>query len=204
MNMDTTIGITGGIGAGKSVVSRILRCNGFYVYDCDYEAKLIMVNDSKVKDALIHRLGEDVYYQDGEINRGKLAQEIFSHEDVRLYVNGVVHKAVRTDIEKKRMKVDGYFFIESAIIATGGLMSLCNQIWLVTAPLEERIKRVIQRDSTDLDSVKKRMESQTHEISLLDSEKTVVLENDNYCSLLPEVLEMTNKLTNQQIYSISC
>lgn len=202
--INSTIGITGGIGAGKSVISRVLRCNGLNVYDCDREAKLIMVNDQSVKNSLTDRLGKDVYLTDGNLNRGKLAEDIFSDHELRRFVNGIVHKAVRNDIEEKRKKIEGLFFIESAILVTGGIAPLCNQIWIVTAPIAERITRVIKRDNTDIISVEKRMQSQERELELLESKDIVVLENDNRNPLLEEILKMTDKLNYQQTYSISC
>ncbi|MCH5234573.1 MAG: dephospho-CoA kinase [Muribaculaceae bacterium] len=202
--LNNTIGITGGIGAGKSVVSRVLRCNGFVVYDCDYEAKAIMRNNLGVKLSLIEKLGNDIYSKDGELNRGRLAQMLFSNDNVRTFVNSVVHQAVREDIENRRKNIRGDFFIESAIIVTGGIATFCNQIWIVTAPLRERLERVMKRDKTSLEAVQKRIDAQQHELSLLDSNKTVMLENDNKTPLLSQILKMTDKLIQQQIYSISC
>lgn len=204
MTQENTIGITGGIGSGKSIVSRVLRCNGFQVYDCDYEAKLIMVCNVVVKDALVREFGEDIYFHNGELNRNKLAQQIFSNPKDRKKINRIVHKAVREDIYKRRKVTRGPFFIESAIIATGGIAPVCDVIWIVVAPEEERIKRVMKRDGMDMVSVKKRIDSQYHELFLLDSKPKVFFENDHKTPLLSEILKMTDKLNNQQIYSISC
>ena len=199
---DSIIGITGGIGAGKSVISRLLRCNGCYVYDCDFEAKKIMEKDPEVKESLVMELGKEIYLDHGGLNRPKLAALIFNDEAARIFVNGIVHKAVITDILNKRKKINGLFFVESAILASSGISLMCGFIWLVSAPLEERIKRVISRDKTDEDSILKRIESQELEISLLDKKKTIEIINDNYHPLLIEILNRVNKL-NQE-YKISC
>ena len=204
LTSDLTIGITGGIGSGKSVVSRVLRCNGLRVFDCDYEAKKIMSEDSSVKKALVGKLGKSIYDEDGKLNRGKLAELLFCDVKIREYVNQVVHAAVRNDIKKWRKEIKGWFFIESAILATGGLIPFCDRIWLITAPLEERIKRVMKRDSASLESIEKRIDSQKNEFSQLENKNTLVLENDNITPLLPEVLKQTNKFINHQTYTIPC
>lgn len=204
MTKDITIGITGGIGAGKSVVSRVLRCNGFNVYDCDYEAKKIMTMDSEVKMSLIEKLGSGIYNYDGTLNRGKLAEEIFSDYKTREFVNSVVHKAVIQNIEKKRKNIKGWFFIESAIIASSGISYICDKIWIITAPLDQRINRVINRDSISSEDIKKRMESQQQELSLLPNNEKLVIKNDEKMPLLQEILKLTDKYKNNQTFIISC
>lgn len=199
-----TIGITGGIGAGKSVVSRILRCNGFWVYDCDWEAKKLMTNDTRVKSALISKLGKNIYFKDGNLNRSRLADIIFNNENARNYVNSIVHAAVRENILIQRKKCKEYFFIESAIIVTGNLENLCNKIWIITSPLDERIKRVIKRDNENIDSIYKRIEAQKSELDRLDKSKTLIIENNNNISLLSVVLKITQKFNNNQSYTLLC
>ncbi|MCH5227895.1 MAG: dephospho-CoA kinase [Muribaculaceae bacterium] len=203
-SMNHTIGITGGIGAGKSVVSRVLRCNGFKVYDCDSQAKNLMVSNPEVKEKLIEKLGKDIYQSDGRINKEKLAFLLFSDSGTREYVNLVVHSAVREDIEKCRKKERGYFFIEAAILATGGIAPMCNSIWVVEAPEPERIKRVEIRDNMDSTDIKRRIQSQQDELKLLSGFNTVVLENDGKHPLVIEILKLTDKLNQQQTYFIPC
>lgn len=199
-----TIGIAGGIGAGKSIVSRVLRCNGFPVYDCDFEAKLIMVKDREVKGILQQELGDDIYYPDGNLNRAKLSSILFSDINVRIFVNSIVHNAVKRDIEHKRKDIQGLFFIESALLASSGLDESCNRIWLVEVPIEERIKRIGIRDSLCENEIMKRIESQRDEQILLKMKKTIILENDNRSPLLPFILRLTDKLNNNQIFTILC
>ena len=203
-NKKSTIGITGGIGSGKSVVSRVLRCNGFPVYDCDFEAKYIMVTDPEVKQSLIKRLGKDIYETDGSLNRRKLSSLLFKDNEVRNYVNGIVHSAVREDIKRKRSFITGKFFIESAIIVTGGLEPLCNEIWIINAPLEKRIERVIKRDNTDRKSVEERINTQQAELTLIKNTKIIELQNNDFTPLLPLILKLTHKFNNHKTYSISC
>lgn len=199
-----TIGITGGIGSGKSVVARILRCNGFVVYDCDREAKRIMKCDRKVIESLVSRFGDDIYHTDGALNKNRLAAEMFSNQETREFVNLTVHSAVRNHIKETRESVKGIFFIESAIIATGGLVPICDEIWIVTADHETRIKRVKERDKLSKDEILKRIETQEKEKELLDHEKIIFIENDFNSTLLLPVLKLTDRNLKYQTYKISC
>ena len=187
-----TIGITGGIGSGKSIVSRILRCNGIFVYDCDSEAKYLMKNTPYLKRDLISFLGKEIYLNNGELNRKYLAQRLFSDSNLRTKVNIIVHEAVRKDILSKREKIKGWFFIESAILATAKLDSYCDKIWVVTASLQERIKRISKRDCLSDDEILKRIESQNQEISFLPWDKIVMIENNSDNQLLLKVLNLIN------------
>ena len=198
---DYTIGLTGGIGAGKSIVARILRCNGFTVYDCDSEAKHLMVTLDEIKESLKSRLGNDIYRNDGNLDRKKLAGMIFSSVTIRTFVNNVVHSAVKKDIEKRRAAVKGLFFIESAILAGSGISQICDKIWIVTASEKERIKRVSQRDNLSKEEISKRIMAQEKEFELLPSEKSLILNNDSNSPLLMEVLELTHKDNNKQNYT---
>ena len=92
------IGITGGIGAGKSVVSRILRHRGYPVYDCDSEAKRLMDTDAEVISGLKSLLGDSIYSADGKLDRGEMSRRLFSDDEIRRGVNGIVHSAVRRDL----------------------------------------------------------------------------------------------------------
>lgn len=199
-----TIGITGGIGAGKSIVSRVLRNNGFVVYDCDYEAKKIMAQDKNVINALINQLGEEIYLSDGILNKKLLTQFLFDNNELRKSVNIIVHQAVLEDIIIKRSRTDGWFFIESAILATGGLIPFCDRIWIVTASEEERIKRVKNRDGINIIEIKKRLAAQENELHLLKDYDINFLENNDNKPLLKKILKMTYILNINQTYSLSC
>ena len=203
MKKDATIGITGGIGSGKSVVSRILRCNGYTVYDCDTEAKYLMNHNQDIKILLEEKLGKDIYHN-GELNRRKLSQELFCNNLIRDYVNEVVHKEVRKDILQKRDETKGLFFIESAIISTGGIAEKCNEIWIVTSPYELRIQRVKTRDNFSEEEIIRRIESQKGELEALDKRKVIFIENDEYHPILSEILFLINKNIHNQTYKIIC
>lgn len=189
-----TIGITGGIGSGKSVVSRILRLRGCLVYDCDAEAKRIMDESAEVLAALNGRFGEEVCPKGGPIDRKRLAQFVFGSDEERLWLNSLVHRLVREDIMRWR-QMAAYTgkekcFVESAIMASSGLSALCNEIWIVTASEDVRISRVGFRDGIDIDSIRRRIKSQEDEEKLLwDSGVPIrLISNNPEDSLLFEIL----------------
>ena len=204
MGENITIGITGGIGSGKSVIARILRCNGFIVYDCDSEARELMNSSLSLKNALKEKFGEDIYLPEGTLDRKKLASIIFYDAEEREYVNGIVHEAVRQDILKLRKEKPGYFFIEAAILGSGGLAPFCDSIWVVEAPLEERYERVKSRDTLSYEEIEKRIESQKKELTLLRNDNLIYIMNDGKHPVLPEVLKLTDKFINNYSYFISC
>lgn len=188
------IGISGGIGSGKSVVSRILRLRGFAVYDCDLEAKRIMDSSQEVLKALNERYGDEVCAPGGPICRGALAQRVFSSDDERLWLNSLVHRLVRDDIERwhavhaqKGMKI---CFVESAILASSGLARMCGEVWLVTAAEEVRVARIKERDSLDEDAIRRRIETQAEEEMMLKAcgVRVRMIDNSGILPVLPQTL----------------
>lgn len=173
------------------------------VFDCDYEAKEIMNRDEQLKRQLKEGLGNAIYNVDGSLNRQEMAKEIFNDKDKRDYVNSLVHEAVRKSIEERRKKITGFFFIESAIISTGGISPMCDKIWVVTAPEEVRIERVENRDNLTRDQIEKRIQSQESEFEALPKGKILRIKNGNDSRVLPEVLKITDRYKNLNTYSIT-
>ncbi len=198
------IGIAGNIGAGKSVVSRILRCNGYTVYDCDREASVLMVADEMARLRLMDILGETCYLSDGSLNKPYVSEKIFSSEEDRENVNRVVHEAVRNDIARIARNRSGKMFVESAIMATSGLDKLCSRIWVVDAPEDVRLRRVIKRNGMTETEVRKRMESQRGELSLLPKEKMVMVVNDDTSAMLGKVIHLAGADEESQSFEIKC
>lgn len=194
------IGITGGIGSGKSVVSRILRCNGYPVYDCDMEAGLLMTGNSRLKGELTDILGDEAYDFQGNLNRKYVAEKIFNNIQIRREVNRVVHQAVKEDFLKKcRNIVEDKVFVESAILWSSGLEELCDSIWMVVAPVEVREQRVMKRNGLGKEEIRKRIESQTKEFEELDKGKVKIVNNYDNSPLLEEILQLLNLTQNKEI-----
>lgn len=175
------IGITGGIGAGKSVVSRILRGLGYPVFDCDYEAKVLMGCNSELMRSLVELVGEATY-SNGELDRAYLASVIFTDAEKRSAVNKLVHTAVRQEFQRRAQDTSGLFFVEAAIMASSGLAALCDSVWVVDAPVELRFKRALERGGISPEDLSKRFESQSNELEILKQTGVPTCLIDNSCT----------------------
>ena len=180
------IGITGGIGAGKSVVCRILSTIGYTVYDCDLKARHIMENSDAIKHCIRHEIHPDLVDGNGIIDRTRLAAIIFSDDTKRMILNKAVHNAVITDIISlnEHLNPQTIIFVESAIMYTSGLAGHMHEIWEVTAPEDLRIKRVVMRSGLAPKQIKQRIISQSGEFGH-PSHKYIV--NDGTTPILPQI-----------------
>jgi len=145
--MQHIIGLTGGIGSGKSTIANELAKRGYAVYDCDREAKRIIAQNQTVQAAIIDLLGEEAFV-DGTYNTAYVAQRVFAEPQLLDALNSIVHPAVLKDLRDLRDLKDpkDFLFIESAILFEAGLAPLCDKIIVVEAPEEVRIARTIARD----------------------------------------------------------
>lgn len=188
------IGIAGGIGSGKSVVSRILRLKGFRVYDCDTRAKQLMTESESLRKEIVRIAGDEAYSADGSLNRKFLSECLFSNQEVRRDINLVVHRAVRDDVESfaAATEEDAPVFVESAIMAESGLAESCDAIWLVTAPETVRIDRVMKRNGLSHQEILNRIEAQKKETEKLMGcgKRIVMIENDDNSSLLSQLAKL--------------
>ena len=180
------IGITGGIGAGKSLVAEIIKAMGYPVYNSDERAKELTDSNPKIKEGLIHLFGEEIYQND-TLNKFALAQAIFSDESLREKVNALIHPIVREDFNNWALaQNNSLIFNESAILFETGSYKNFDAIILVFAPIELRIQRIMKRDNCSENEVLKRMNSQ-----FSDEEKYQLTEfrvlNDEQTPLLKQV-----------------
>ena len=194
------IGIAGSIGAGKSVVSRILRCNGCHVYDCDREASSLMSKDSELRQQLKNILGERCYIREGTLDKRYVSSRIFCDSKVRDEVNRVVHKAVKNDFMRYISTKSGKVYVESAIMSTSGLDQLCDKIFIVDAPADIRMKRVMARNNLPEEEVRRRMKTQNNELASVDMKKVVVIENDDNSRVLEKVIHLAFPETDSISY----
>lgn len=183
------IGITGGIGSGKSVVSNLLRVMGYPVYDTDSEARRLMNTSTELKRQIVEAFGPDVY-AGGVLDRPRLASLVFGNPEQIARLNAIVHPAVRHDFDRwsRSCRAD-ICFVESAILYESHLDHLVDEVWLVTAPEALRIERVQQRSGLTPDEVRRRIASQ-----MSDEERgrraTHLICNDGRESLIATVLSL--------------
>ena len=158
--MQRVIGLTGGIGSGKSFLAQALAQRGFAIYDCDREAKRIIAENKDVQAAIKDLLGEEAFIE-GTYNTAYVAQRVFAEPQLLEKLNKIVHPEVAKDILAKKPD-----FVESAILFESGLDQLCNKVVIVTAPEDVRIARTIARDyqgqatSENINKVRARIRAQ--------------------------------------------
>lgn len=138
------VGLTGGIGSGKSFIAQELSKHGFVIYDCDREAKRIIAENKDVQTAITDLLGEEAFV-DGKYNTAYVVKRVFEDSKLLEGLNKIVHPAVVKDIRDSKDPKDT-LIVESAILFQAGLAPLCDKIVVVTAPEDVRIARTIARD----------------------------------------------------------
>ena len=161
--MTKIIGLTGGIGSGKTTVARYIAAQGIPVYIADEEAKKVM-NTPEVLSLVANTFGDSVL-ENGVINRQKLAQLVFNAAEKLQQLNNIIHPKVKQDFENWVQKHHNHPFVikEAAILFESGSYQFCDKIITVTAPENVRLQRVIQRDSVTEDQVLARMQNQWKE-----------------------------------------
>ena len=154
------VGITGGIGSGKSTVCRLFEQNGIAVYDSDARAKALMAEDAKLREQLVEAFGAECYNEQG-LDRAYLAGRVFGDEAELQRLNGIVHPAVKEDFRRwADVQRGAYVVLESAILFESGFDTEVNTTLAVMAPMEERLRRTVERDGVDREAVRRRMEHQ--------------------------------------------
>lgn len=197
MNQPLIIGITGGIGGGKSTLARKLRSQGYLVYDCDREAKKLQDENPFIRQKIQDLFGEGIYDEE-RLRRKELAKIVFKNPDLLKKLNEIVHPFVKEDFKSwiNQHFSEKFLFIESAILFESSFNELVDKIILMTASEEVRIKRVVKRDGISLEEVKDRIMRQ-----LPDSEKIpyadYIIHSDDGKPLLEKMQIILNDLQKQ-------
>ena len=193
------VGLTGGIGSGKSLICSILEKLRVPVYYADTEAKKLMNSDPDLKDQIVRLFGEQAY-KSGYIDSAYLAGRLFGDAALLSDMNALVHPLVRKDFRRWAEQHDElpYVVEEAAILFESGAYKDMDFTVLISAPEEVRITRVMERDGSKRESVQKRMEHQWSEGKLRELADHVII-NDGQQMLLPQVINMHNKLLKGDI-----
>lgn len=184
------VGITGGIGSGKSSACKIFEVLGVPIYYADDRAKSLMTTDDELVAGIKARFGEAAY-QNGELVRPYLAEKVFNDKEALEALNSLVHPAVARDAERwqKDHQNAPYTLKEAALLFEAGSYKQLDQIIVVTAPKEIRIQRVIKRDGVTAEQVEARMNNQWPEekkVALADH----ILNNDGQHELIDQVMQL--------------
>ncbi|GEO11314.1 dephospho-CoA kinase [Segetibacter aerophilus] len=187
------VGLTGGIGSGKTTVSRIFNVLGIPVFDADYEAKTIMETDLELVGRVQETFGEESY-TDGILNRPYLAKIVFNNPTKLSVLNSLVHPAT-IDAANRWMarQTTPYVIKEAALMFESGSASNVDYVIGVYAPHDLRVRRVMQRDNVDSEQVLIRMSRQISEVIKMKLCDFVVV-NDDQQLLIPQVLQLHHKL----------
>ena len=188
------VGITGGIGSGKSTIARIFESIGIPVYYADKEAKRLMNKNPSLKQDIKLLLSNEAYHKNGRLNRKYIAERVFKDKALLAQLNNLVHPAVRYDFESwAERQENSYVLKESALIFEIKGQSYFDATILVIADKETRIERVIKRDKSNRKAVIDRMNNQLSDeikIPLADH----IVSNNGVNSLIEQVLKIHRKL----------
>lgn len=192
------IGITGGIGSGKSVVATLLRLYGIPVYIADEESKRLTNSSPVIRRALVDLVGEAVYDADGKLDKPRLANFIFGQPEHLARVNAIIHPEVNRDfLDWSERQEKAFCAIESAILFESGFDRIVDVKLMVLAPLEIRLERAIARDHASREALERRIKSQ-----MADEEKAsrsdYVIHNDDCQALIPQVENFIGWLKNRE------
>jgi dephospho-CoA kinase len=183
------IGITGGIGSGKSIICKVFTAMGIPVYEADSRAKALINNDLSLKKSIQNLLGEQAYTPTGEYNRAWVASQVFSNPDLLKQLNAIVHPRVREDAENwmQQHQKAPFVLYEAALMKAAGDGNHFDKVIVVKSPITLRIKRVQQRDNRleqEIRDIIARQISDEERLKIAD----FVIENDEDKPILGQVL----------------
>lgn len=190
------IGLTGGIGSGKSTIANVFKFLSIPVYEADSASKRLIDEDSLLQAELVMLLGADII-KEQRINRPLMAQRIFGDKEILAQTNALIHPAVARDFVKWHQEHlrAAYVIREAAILFESGTFKDCSKVIVVTAPKEMRINRVMERNSITRDEVLQRMSNQWSDEEKL-SRADYVIYNDHNQSVIKQVLTIHEDIIN--------
>ncbi len=194
MNRPFLVGITGGIGSGKSIITELFGLLRVPVYDADSRAKLLMTEDEALATAVRETFGE-LAYSGGSLNRQYLAKKVFSSEQATVKLNSLVHPAVAHDFANwVSQQTAPYVMKEAALLFETGSYKELDKVILITAPEKLRITRVQKRDpQRSSEQIMNIISKQINEAKALPLADEVIV-NDGRQLLIPQVLELDQKI----------
>lgn len=193
------VGITGGIGSGKTTCCKIFEALGIPVYYADEGAKRLMYKDKNLKAEIKKVLGEEAYFSNGRMNKGYIGQKIFNDKSLLKKVNSLVHPAVAMDVMRwfGSIKKKPYALEEAALLIESGAYKFFDELIVVTAPIDKRISWVMKRDNLSKKEVSQRLKNQ-----LSDEERikkaNFVIANDGAIPLTKQVFSIHKQLTKKK------
>ncbi|MDL2230178.1 dephospho-CoA kinase [Alistipes sp. OttesenSCG-928-L06] len=190
------VGLTGGIGSGKTTVARVLEQLGVPVYYADVRGQWLSDNDPEVRLKIKALFGEEAYRPEGSLDRAYIAGKVFADKALLERLNAIVHPAVRRDYRAwaARHEEEPYTVMETAILFESGFEREVQRVVVVTAPEELRIARTVRRDGSDETAVRARIAAQMSDDERLAKADDVLQANDREL-LIPQILELHRQLS---------
>lgn len=178
-----SIAITGGIGSGKSYVSNLLEERGIPIYNADNESKRLTVSDEEIRKGLVALVGEQVYFDDGTLNKSLLAAYLFASSEHAIQVNAIIHPRVKADFRRWLEEHEDYEIVglESAILYESGFDDIVDAVVAVYAPESLRLERAMKRDGATEAQIRARMSAQMNEEEKRNKADYVVLNDGSAC-----------------------
>jgi dephospho-CoA kinase len=193
MNPRFRLGITGGIGSGKTSVCKVFEVLGIGVFSADREAQKIMENDKVIISGIKAITGKNLY-TDGSLNRKELASIIFKDKNILLKVNSLIHPAVFENFKKwTLLQSSPYVIMEAAILFESGGSEFVDRIATVVAPVEQRITRVIQRNKLSQEQVMDRIRNQMDDQERI-KRSDFIIQNAENDMIIPSILKIHNEI----------
>lgn len=183
------VGLTGGIGSGKTTIARFFQLLGVSVYYADDRARMLVNKNSILKEKIIEAFGSEAYLNH-EYNRAYIGKLVFENKQKLVILNSIIHPAVAKDFDDWKATQKGNYIIkEAAILFESGTYKSCDRIITVTAPLEEKISRVVNRDGITYQEVLNRINKQMSDEQKI-ARSNYVLNNDNHHLLIPQIISI--------------
>ena len=187
------IGLTGGIGSGKTKVSKIFSEKGFKIFNSDEIAKMIIRNDNSVKNSIINFFGANSYIGEN-LNSKYISEIVYNEKDKLNYLNSIVHPKVFYQFEKfMKSNLNSKILVESAILFESNFYKMLDDIILLISPKADRISRIIKRDNIDKSEIEKIMSVQWSDKKKI-SLATYVIENINFAETSMQILSLISKI----------
>jgi len=192
------VGITGGIGSGKSTICNFFELLNIPIYYADFASKYLLNNNLSLKKKLIDAFGTEIYFENGMINKSIFSKIIFSDKNLLEKANSIIHPAVADDYKKWSQKHESFNYTlkEAAILFETGLNKEMDFVITVYTPIDERIERIKKRDNFTDQQIMERINNQmSDEIKIKNSDFVIYNSFDKF--VIPQILEIHQKLTKK-------
>lgn len=187
------IGLTGGIAAGKSLVSATLAALGAWVLDADAISREVVEPGTEGLNGIVREFGENILNPNGTLNRGALGAEVFGNSEKLERLNAILHPIIKAEMLRRAEAIErehpnDMVIFDVPLLIECGWQDVAEEVWLITAPIEERIRRIAERDGLDEEQARSRIKAQ-----MPDEEKAkyadVIINNDGSIRELKELVE---------------